>query len=142
MAETSFLFKLILLKTRKKTKWKILMWAESISEIWEFYKGSSILYVGKIFRKKTSISQPLMRTSICGALRDLVLFAQFKKRVKHPWRSVNFSKVAGYVSHIKIWKTHEPNMTFPWGKILNCVLTHSMLLVSFYTPWKHQKTSG
>ena len=28
---------------------------------------------------------------ICGALRDLVPFVQFKKREKHPWRSVNFS---------------------------------------------------
>ena len=32
---------------------------------------------------------------ICGALRDLVAFVQFKKREKHPWKSVNFSKVAG-----------------------------------------------
>ena len=32
---------------------------------------------------------------ICDALRDLVPFAQLKKREKHPWRSVNFSKVAG-----------------------------------------------
>ena len=32
---------------------------------------------------------------ICDALRDLVAFVQFKKREKHPWRSVNFSKVAG-----------------------------------------------
>ena len=32
----------------------------------------------------------------CGALHDLVPFVQFKKREKHPWRSVNFSKVAGY----------------------------------------------
>ena len=32
---------------------------------------------------------------IFGALRDLVPFVQFKKREKHPWRSVNFSKVAG-----------------------------------------------
>ena len=31
----------------------------------------------------------------CGALSDLVPFVQFKKREKHPWRSVNFSKVAG-----------------------------------------------
>ena len=30
-----------------------------------------------------------------GALRDLVPFVQFKKREKHPWKSVNFSKVAG-----------------------------------------------
>ena len=33
---------------------------------------------------------------ICGALRDLVAFVQLKKREKHPWRSVNFSKVAGF----------------------------------------------
>ena len=33
---------------------------------------------------------------ICDALRDLVPFVQFKKRAKHPWRSVNFSKVAGF----------------------------------------------
>ena len=31
----------------------------------------------------------------CDALRDLVPFVQFKKREKHPWRSVTFSKVAG-----------------------------------------------
>ena len=32
---------------------------------------------------------------IYSALRDLVPFVQFKKREKHPWRSVNFSKVIG-----------------------------------------------
>ena len=31
----------------------------------------------------------------CDILRDLVPFAQFKKREKHPWRSVTFNKVAG-----------------------------------------------
>ena len=31
-----------------------------------------------------------------GALRDLVPFVQFKEREKHPWRIVNFSKVAGF----------------------------------------------
>ena len=31
---------------------------------------------------------------IYGALRDSVQFVQFKKREKHPWTSVNFSKVA------------------------------------------------
>ena len=30
----------------------------------------------------------------CGALRELVPCAQFKKREKHPWSSVTFSKVA------------------------------------------------
>ena len=29
-------------------------------------------------------------------LRDLVPFVQIKKREKHPWRSVTFSKVAGF----------------------------------------------
>ena len=33
---------------------------------------------------------------ICDVLRDLVPFAQFQKREKHPWRSVTFSKVAGF----------------------------------------------
>ena len=30
-----------------------------------------------------------------GVLRNLVPFIQFKKREKHPWRSVTFIKVAG-----------------------------------------------
>ena len=33
---------------------------------------------------------------LCDALRDLVAFVQFKKREKHPWRSVDFNKVAGF----------------------------------------------
>ena len=32
-------------------------------------------------------------TNTCDALRDLVPILQFKKREKHPWRSVTFSKV-------------------------------------------------
>ena len=35
-----------------------------------------------------------MFQSICGELCDLVPFVQFKKREKHPQRSVTFSKVA------------------------------------------------
>ena len=33
--------------------------------------------------------------SICDALGDLIPFVQFKKREKHPWRNVTFSKIAG-----------------------------------------------
>ena len=33
---------------------------------------------------------------VCDVLRDLVPFVQFKKREKHPWRSVTFSKVADF----------------------------------------------
>ena len=32
----------------------------------------------------------------CDPLHDLVPFAQFKKREKHPWRSVTFSNVVGF----------------------------------------------
>ena len=35
------------------------------------------------------------KTTRCDALPNLVPFVQFKKREKHPWRSVTFSKVAG-----------------------------------------------
>ena len=34
--------------------------------------------------------------SYFDALRNLVPFVQFKKPEKHSWRSVNFSKVAGF----------------------------------------------
>ena len=34
------------------------------------------------------------KQNVCGALRDLVPFAQSKKREKHTWRSVTFSKGA------------------------------------------------
>ena len=36
----------------------------------------------------------IIKLIICDALRDLVSFVQFKKREKHPWKSVTFSKVA------------------------------------------------
>ena len=31
------------------------------------------------------------------ALHDMVPLTQFKKREKHPWRSVTFSKVTGFI---------------------------------------------
>ena len=39
---------------------------------------------------------------ICDVLRDLAPFAQLKKREKHPWRSVTFSKVAGFSCNASI----------------------------------------
>ena len=45
--------------------------------------------------------------SICDVLRDLVLFVQFKKREKHPLRSITFSKVAGFLYNLKnVKNTH------------------------------------
>ena len=43
-----------------------------------------------------------LENHICDALRDLVPFVQFKKREKHPWRSVTFRKVAGFSLQLKL----------------------------------------
>ena len=47
---------------------------------------------------------------ICGALRDLIPFVQFKKRAKHPWRSVTFSKVVGF--SMQLTKSNTPTWVF------------------------------
>ena len=54
---------------------------------------------------------------ICSALHDLVPFVQFKKREKHPWRSVTFSKVAG-LKPATLLKLTLLNRCFP--RFLNC----------------------
>ena len=65
------------------------------SVIYEFPTGQSTQMGLDRFR----ISESLFDTSYisnlkvlnkCGALHDLVPFVQFKKREKHPWRSVFF----------------------------------------------------
>ena len=43
-------------------------------------------------------------------------FVQFKKREKHPWRSVTFSKVAG-CEHATLLKVTPPLM---FSRFLNC----------------------
>ena len=65
--------------------------------------------------------------AICDVLHDLVPFVQFKKREKHPWRSINFSKVAGL-----------PNRATHHIWVVN-LLTHFMLPMAFYNRCKHQK---
>ena len=54
---------------------------------------SIVVARGVNFGAKVTKSMYLL---ICGALHDLVPPVQFKKREKHPWRSVTFSKVAGF----------------------------------------------
>ena len=58
----------------------------------------------QLLKNQTRGSIPLMevhaaysrnKVNIGGALRDLVAFVQLKNHEKHPWRSVNSSKVAG-----------------------------------------------
>ena len=52
----------------------------------------NLLYNFHFSYTKTSILNDL---NMCDALRYLVPFVQFKKREKHPCRSVNFIKIAG-----------------------------------------------
>ena len=54
---------------------------------------------------------------ICDILCDLISFVQFKKREKHPWRSVTFSKVAGFqpATLLKVTLLHEC-----FSRFLNC----------------------
>ena len=54
---------------------------------------------------------------MCDAWRDLVPFVQFKKREKHPWRSVNFSVACNFTKintppwvffkFFKLYKWHQ-----------------------------------
>ena len=57
-------------------------------------------HIGKHEGNKDSLKHVLIFTVFTQAhvehiysLRDLIPFVQFKKHEKHPWRSVNFSKV-------------------------------------------------
>ena len=50
-----------------------------------------LVFEGGLYLKVASIRE----NTVCDALRDLVT-VQFKKREKHPWRIVTFSKVAGF----------------------------------------------
>ena len=54
---------------------------------------------------------------ICDALRDLVPFVQFKKREKHPRRSVTFSEVA--LLPCNFTKSNTPRWVF--SRFLNCL---------------------
>ena len=57
-----------------------------------------------------------MTENYCDALRDLVPFAQFKKREKHSWKSVTFSKVAGFSLQFNI----PPGVFFTFLKFYKC----------------------
>ena len=52
------------------------------------------LYCDLELIQRINILLLLLTLNICGVLLDLISFAQLKKREKHPWRSVTFSKVA------------------------------------------------
>ena len=70
-----------------------------------FAKGATVECWNNNNTSLTSISL------ICDELRDLVPFAQFKKPEKHPWRSVNFRKVAGLVTFLRGYFSRFLNCT-------------------------------
>ena len=59
----------------------------------------------------------VLNFSITEALRDLVSFVQFKKREKHPCRSVSFNKVSSFnlETLIKVTLLHRC-----FSRFLNC----------------------
>ena len=71
-----------------------------------FYKVATVVKVTVV----------TIRSNNCDALHNLVPVVQFKKREKHPWRSVTFSKVASLACNIT--KSNTP----PWVflRFLNC----------------------
>ena len=68
--------------------------------------------------------------SICGALRNLVPFVQFKKRENQLWRSVNFSKVAGFSLQLKLTLLHGCFHVFKIVQLVPNRATHHILKVS------------
>ena len=71
------------------------------SHINDEYKKATQKLFKKKKKKKKMIFNSMIKLKftycplICDALRDLVPSVQFKKRGKHQWRSVTFSKVGG-----------------------------------------------
>ena len=56
--------------------------------------GPTLIFVNNT--TKLSFARRKITRLHSDALRDLVPFVQFKKPEKHPWRSITFSKVAGF----------------------------------------------
>ena len=62
-----------------------------------YYNVIRLVIINFFAQQKINIDKAsyiLCFMKICDALRDLVALVQFKKSEKHPWRSVNFNKVA------------------------------------------------
>ena len=57
--------------------------------------------IGKLEKQMETLKYINISKPKCGALRDLVPFVQFLKSEKHQWRSVKFSKVAGWSLQLK-----------------------------------------
>ena len=58
-------------------------------------------------------------------------FVQFKKREKHPWRSVTFSKVTGTKSNTPPWVFFTLLKLYKWYQIAQ----NTINLLGFMTKW-------
>ena len=57
------------------------------------------------------------KTKMCDALRDLILFVQFKKREKTPMEQCYFSKVAGFSLQLYEKKHSSMSVCFTFFKL-------------------------
>ena len=94
-----------------------------------------------------------VRGTISGVLRDLVPFVQFRKREKRPWRSVNFSKVAGFSNFTRInaplWVFSTFFKLYKWYQITHRITIYQPLFlmkINFnkksFGSWKQCMTSA
>ena len=108
-----FMFRMLVLSAPNekwvKNSYELNLWGGKMEVNVKFYMNVTIISVfRKMFYPQTILLYIRMNTCRlqrvtksfftvkCDALRDLVPLVQFKNREKHPWRSVNFSKVASW----------------------------------------------
>ena len=112
----------------------------TVHELW-----NSIIF--RIFKTSLAITS-------CSNSSELISWFYFpwRYKIKHPYRSLLFNKVAR-CRYAPLLKRHWSILIFLWilqniflsikkFPFFSDLSAHFMPLVSFYTPWKHQKTSG
>ena len=82
---------------------------------------------------------------LLDALRDLVPLVQLKKREKHPWRSVTFSKVVFtpqwmFFTFFKLYKWYQIAQRITNRQPLNAAYRHSLMKITHEK--KNQERKG
>ena len=75
-------------------------------------------------------------------LRDLVTFVRFKKREKHPQKSINFSKVAGFLACNFTKSNIPPWVFFTFFKLNKWYKCITIMMTYFKHWWQHFQPSG
>ena len=130
-----FMFRMLVLSAPNekwvKNNYELNLWGGKMEVNVKFYMNVTIISVfRKMFYPQTILLYIRMNTCRlqrvtksfftikCDALRDLVPLVQFKNREKHPWRSVNFSKVASWSLQVERFNLQINNGCF--SRFLNC----------------------